>query len=160
MPRFAKTLVVHAEGGCRQNLTLAVLQPLFHRLNISLLNDRLLLETNVTNLDPRIQQLQQTLDSCFEGECKKPEKWRAADVAKDLALSEGRFLHLFKQEMGIAWRPYLLWRRLLCSVRLLNRGRSATETAYVAGFSDSAHLSRTFRKMFGLSIRDASSLFR
>ena len=31
---------------------------------------------------------------------------------------------------------------------------SFTEAAYTAGFSDSAHLSRTFRQMFGLSLID------
>jgi AraC-like DNA-binding protein len=30
-------------------------------------------------------------------------------------------------------------------------GASLTEAAHAAGFSDSAHLSRTFRRMFGVS---------
>lgn len=110
-------------------------------------------------VDVRIRQLQQRLDACFQGDCLKPERWRAADVAADLALSEGRFLHLFRQQMGIAWRPWLLWRRLLCAVMVLRQGGIATDAAYVAGFSDSAHLSRTFRNTFGLTIRQALRLF-
>lgn len=31
------------------------------------------------------------------------------------------------------------------------RGSSLTEAAHVAGFADSAHLSRTFRSMFGIA---------
>lgn len=108
-----------------------------------------------THLDRRINQLVQSLDQCFISECVKPESWLAEAVAQSLALSESRFLHLFKQEMKIAWRPYLLWRRLLCAANVIQRGRSATEAAHIAGFSDSAHLSRTFKKMFGTTIRQA-----
>jgi len=32
--------------------------------------------------------------------------------------------------------------------------------AYIAGFSDSSHLSRTFRAHFGMSIRDAQALIK
>jgi AraC-like DNA-binding protein len=84
----------------------------------------------------------------------KPQQWRAADIALELNLSESRFLHLFKDTMQIPWRPYLLWRRLICAVQTLQQGKTATEAAYIAGFSDSAHLSRTFKKQFGLSLRD------
>ena len=77
-------------------------------------------------------------------------------LADELNLSESRFLHLFKAEMNIAWRPYLLWRRLLCAINSLQRGLSATEAAHVAGFSDSAHLSRTFRNNFGMTIRQVT----
>jgi AraC-like DNA-binding protein len=107
-------------------------------------------------LDSRIQALQQKLNVCLESECIKPDQWKAACIAQELGLSESRFLHVFKAEMKIAWRPYLLWRRLLCAVNSIQKGRSATEAAYIAGFSDSAHLSRTFRNTFGMTIRHAS----
>jgi len=106
-----------------------------------------------SSLDPRIKKLLNELDQCFTDECLKPAHWKAQEVAQQLNLSESRFLHLFKQEVHIPWRPYLLWRRLLCAVGALIKGRSATEAAHIAGFSDSAHLSRTFKKMFGISIR-------
>ena len=112
-----------------------------------------------SKLDKRIAHLQSKLNACFKDECVKPEHWRAVDVATELKLSEGRFRHLFRQEMGIAWRPYLLWRRLLCAVSAIKKGRTATEAAYIAGFSDSSHLSRTFRRTFGLTIRQAVALF-
>ena len=68
-------------------------------------------------------------------------------------------VHLFKQEMRIPWRPYLLWRRLLCAIAFMHKGGSATAAAYQAGFSDSAHLSRTFKSMFGITIRQAQASF-
>ena len=110
-------------------------------------------------IDPRIQKLLTELDQCLHGECLKPANWRASQVASQLALSESRFLHLFSEQLGIAWRPYLLWRRMLCAVQALNNKVSATEAAHLAGFSDSAHLSRTFRKTFGITIRQAQALF-
>lgn len=110
--------------------------------------------------DPRINALLLRLDRCFQSECLKPPQWRAVDVAAGLALSESRFLHLFREQMGIAWRPYLLWRRLLCAVTALASGITATAAAHQAGFADSAHLSRTFRSVFGMSIREASRVFR
>lgn len=109
-------------------------------------------------MDSRITRLLGSLDGCFQSQCIKPASWRASEVAKSLALSESRFLHLFRQEMGIAWRPYLLWRRLLCAVNVLRQGGSATDAAHTAGFSDNAHLSRTFRSNFGMSIRQAMAV--
>jgi len=100
------------------------------------------------------------LDECFEDGFDSQVSWSAFDVAKQLSLSEGRFLHLFRQEMVIPWRPYLLWRRMMCAVNALISGTSATDAAHLAGFSDSAHLSRTFRRLFGMSIRQALRLFK
>jgi len=114
------------------------------------------LQTTVpqATLDARIARLLDKLNRCIGKECVKPQQWRAADIAVELNLSESRFLHLFKDTMQIPWRPYLLWRRLICAVQTLQQGKTATEAAYIAGFSDSAHLSRTFKKQFGLSLRE------
>lgn len=141
---------------------LEVLLPLFQFIfkqsnTLNNLSDYVQLTTH-EQLDSRIERLLTGLNACFEQACLKPEKWKAVDVATDLALSESRFLHLFKEQMGIAWRPFLLWRRILCAVNLLIAGESATHAAYVAGFSDSAHLSRSFRAMFGMSIRQAGQV--
>ena len=124
------------------------------------IHDSLSSGLTIDRLDPRLQYLLQQLDGCLEGNCLTPEHWLAAEVSANLALSESRFLHLFRQQMGIAWRPYLLWRRLLCAVQQMAHGLSATAAAHQAGFADSAHLSRTFRSTFGMTIRQASRLFR
>lgn len=109
--------------------------------------------------DKRIQALLLQLHQCLDGDCIKPNQWRASEVAQQLALSESRFLHLFRQELGIPWRPYLLWCRMTCAVQAIMNHTSATDAAHLAGFSDSAHLSRTFRKNFGMTIRQARVLF-
>lgn len=110
--------------------------------------------------DPRLQKLLAKLDACFGGECLKPEQWRASQVADWLALSESRFLHLVKAELGMAWRPYLLWRRLICAMQAIQRGMSSTQAAHLAGFSDSAHLSRTVKATFGMTSKQLLQSFQ
>jgi len=143
-------------AGKTENI-ISLFTPLFNELNLT----RHFLITNKSTVkDKRIQQLLSELDHCLNGECIKPSTWRASEVASQLALSESRFLHLFSEELGIAWRPYLLWRRMICAIQAIINGTSATNAAHLAGFSDSSHLSRTFRNNFGMSIRQASLLFK
>jgi AraC-like DNA-binding protein len=74
-----------------------------------------------------------------------------ADAAAHVGLSAGRARHLFVEETGLPFRTYLLWRRLMRAAELFSSGSSLTDAAHDAGFSDSSHLSRTFRRMFGIA---------
>src|SRR5512138_1197570 len=76
---------------------------------------------------------------------------RLAAVA---GLSRSRFMHAFTESVGIPVRPYILWLRLQLAACDLMDGASVTTAAYRAGFSDSAHLTRTFRRMFGTTPSD------
>jgi AraC-like DNA-binding protein len=74
------------------------------------------------------------------------------NVLKEIAcLSDSRLIHLFKKEIGIPIRKYVLWCRLQHAIRFFLKGNSWTQSAHIAGFSDVAHLTRTFVSMFGLS---------
>jgi AraC-like DNA-binding protein len=73
-----------------------------------------------------------------------------ADAAAHVGLSTGRARHLFVEGTGLPFRTYLLWLRLAKAVELFSAGASLTDAAHDAGFSDSSHLSRTFRRMFGI----------
>ncbi len=66
-------------------------------------------------------------------------------------LSPGRFRHLFVAQTGTSFRAYVLWTRLNVAIQFAMAGRSWTEAAHAAGFADSAHLTRTFRRMFGIN---------
>jgi transcriptional regulator GlxA family with amidase domain len=72
-------------------------------------------------------------------------------VAAAVHLSPDRFRHLFIGETGVGFRPYVLWLRLECSLAAYVAGRTLTEAAYIGGFADSAHFSRTFKSMFGIT---------
>jgi AraC-like DNA-binding protein len=74
-----------------------------------------------------------------------------ADAAAHVGLSTGRARHLFVEETGLPFRTYLLWRRLMRAAEIFSAGSSLTDAAHGAGFSDSSHLSRTFRRMFGIA---------
>ena len=70
-------------------------------------------------------------------------------LAAAAGLSAGRLGHLFTEQIGIPPRRYLLWTRVQRAARSIAEGRPITEAAHGAGFADGAHLSRTFRRMFG-----------
>ena len=71
-------------------------------------------------------------------------------AARGVYLSGSRLRHLFVEQTGLAFRTYLLWLRLVRAVALYSEGRSLTEAAHAAGFADSAHFSRVFKRTFGL----------
>ncbi len=72
-------------------------------------------------------------------------------AARSAGLSAGRARHLFVEQTGLAFRKYLLWLRIMRAVAIFAGGASLTRAAHEAGFADSAHFSRTFRRMFGIA---------
>ena len=95
-----------------------------------------------------------------EARVRKMSAWAAArldqpvsleEAAAHVGLSSGRARHLFVESTGLPFRTYLLWLRVTKAVDLFSAGASLTDAAHVAGFSDSSHLSRTFKRMFGIS---------
>jgi AraC family transcriptional regulator len=74
-----------------------------------------------------------------------------ADLARRAGLSPGRFRHLFVAETGVPLRAFVLWERLNRALSIGFAGGSWTEAAHAANFADSAHLTRTCRRMFGLA---------
>ncbi len=97
-----------------------------------------------STLDPRIARTLDWLTS------RMGEGVGLAEAAATACLSESRFSHLFAAEVGLPFRSYLLWRRLMLAVERISAGSSLTAAAHEAGFADSAHFSRTFHRMFGV----------
>ncbi|MDH7972433.1 AraC family transcriptional regulator [Sphingomonas sp. AR_OL41] len=73
-----------------------------------------------------------------------------ARAADHVHLSQSRARHLFAAHSGLPFKTYVLWLRLQRAVEHYAGGTSLTEAAHETGFADSAHLSRTFRRTFGL----------
>jgi methylphosphotriester-DNA--protein-cysteine methyltransferase len=78
----------------------------------------------------------------------------ARDAAALACLSPSRFRARFADEVGLPFTRYRLWRRMAVVMRTVAAGGSLTDAAHAAGFASSAHLSTTFRRMFGLSARE------
>ncbi|MCH7860099.1 AraC family transcriptional regulator [Sphingomonas sp. VL_57B] len=73
-----------------------------------------------------------------------------ASASADIPLSPSRLRHLFVEQTGLAFKTYVLWLRLFRAVQGYSEGLSLTEAAHAAGFADSAHFSRVFKRTFGL----------
>ncbi|MEO6927275.1 MAG: AraC family transcriptional regulator, partial [Rhodanobacter sp.] len=98
-----------------------------------------------TAVDPRIASV---LERIRDQPGEVMSLARAGSMAH---LSPSRFRHLFIIQTGISFRAYLLWTRVGYAVAHGMAGGSWTDAAQQAGFADSAHLSRTCRRMFGIS---------
>lgn len=64
-------------------------------------------------------------------------------------LSPSRFQHLFTQQAGVPFRRYRVWSRLRQAWLRVAQGSTMTQAAHAAGFFDSAHLAREYRRTFG-----------
>lgn len=94
--------------------------------------------------DPRIQRALVILDA--EASRSPP----IAALARTLGLSERHFLRLFKAQVGMAPKAYLLETKLRAAVWMLrNTARSITSVAYAAGFASGANLADHCRRRLG-----------
>ena len=71
-------------------------------------------------------------------------------AASQACLSPGRFAHPCKQQVGLPFRRYMLWRKLTRAIVSIGREGTIAAAAQAADFADAAHLTRTFYEMFGL----------
>jgi len=74
-----------------------------------------------------------------------------SEISAIAHLSPDRFRHLFVEETGMRFRPFVLWLRMETALAAFAANKSLTEAAHAGGFADSAHFSRTFRRMFGIA---------
>ena len=95
-------------------------------------------------IDERIAQVMRLLEE------KKDEEFRIEDLAAEVFLPPGTLTHLFKKQVGIPIKKYVVWARILMALQKVFETRDLREAALYAGFSDASHFNRTFRKMFGL----------
>ncbi|WP_280151777.1 AraC family transcriptional regulator [Piscinibacter sp. XHJ-5] len=96
-------------------------------------------------IDPRIERAIAWMRSRLN------EPTSLEQAAAQAHLSPSRFRHLFMEQTGVSFRAYLLWARVELAVGRGMSGQPWTAAAHEAGFADSAHLSRTCRRMFGIA---------
>jgi AraC-like DNA-binding protein len=77
--------------------------------------------------------------------------------AKEIGISYPRLVQLFREQVGAPIRRYRLWHRLFCATREIARTQNISAGAHAAGFSDTAHFNRTFRRMLGMTPTDLLS---
>lgn len=72
-------------------------------------------------------------------------------LAQATGLSESRFNHLFRSEMGVSFRSYRVWSQVRAALGALGTDSRLTQAALEGGFVDSSHFSHIFRKTFGMT---------
>jgi len=78
----------------------------------------------------------------------------AEECAASVHLSFSRFLHLFKQETGMAFRAFRAWKRARSLLRYVRQTSTLTDIALDAGYPDSTHFSHSIRQVYGLKPSD------
>jgi AraC-like DNA-binding protein len=78
----------------------------------------------------------------------------AEECAETVHLSFSRFLHLFKQEMGVPFRSFRTWKRARSLLHYVNRNSNLAHVALDTGYPDSTHFSHSIRQVYGLKPKD------
>ncbi len=73
------------------------------------------------------------------------------NAAEKAFLSPSRFAHLFKEQVGLPFSRYMLWRKLTRAMVAIASERTISAAAHAADFADAAHLTRTFYQMVGMA---------
>ncbi|PHR24465.1 MAG: hypothetical protein COA36_15610 [Desulfotalea sp.] len=87
-------------------------------------------------------------------------EFMVAHIATDLSLqilatiagcTSYHVIRLFKNAVGMSPHAYLIQIRLERARQLIDRGESIADAALTSGFSDQSHLSRRFKKRYGIT---------
>jgi AraC-like DNA-binding protein len=101
--------------------------------------------TPTRRFDSRVSAV---LDAIRESDDLRMSLDKAADIA---CLSPTRFAHLFKDQVGLPFSRYMLWRKLTRAMVAIASARTIAAAAHAADFADAAHLTRTFYQMVGMA---------
>jgi AraC-like DNA-binding protein len=82
-----------------------------------------------------------------------------AEIADAATLPPYRLLRSFHRAIGMTPHAYQRQARIREAMKLIRRGRSLSEAATETGFADQAHLTRTFRKVMGITPGSYQSAF-
>lgn len=78
----------------------------------------------------------------------------AAQYAARFKLSFSRFVHLFKEQVGVPLRTLRMWKRARSMLDYVTQDVNLADIAQVTGYPDSSHFSHSIRLVFGLSPKD------
>lgn len=103
------------------------------------------------NIHIRDERIEQVISMIISGEWIDYSVKQISDV---VFLSESRLTHLFKEEVGISLKSYILIRRMERAYKYVYAGGKITQAAMESGFASSAHLAYCCKTLTGISITD------
>ncbi len=104
-----------------------------------------------TEKDDRITKLL----SYINEHIASPDLLKVNQLAKTFLLSPTYLSEYFRKKVNMPLREYIIRAKLkLVEIRLLNSDYTLTEIANELSFTDVSHLSKTFKKYSGISIRE------
>lgn len=120
------------------------------------LNEHLNINPAAKPFDPRISMLLQLIENC---NC---DDHTISSYAHQISLSASRLSHLFKTEVGIPLKSYIMLHQVECAFEAYLNGKSITQAALDAGFDSPSHFSATIKRIMGmpasLSAKDSEFL--
>lgn len=104
-----------------------------------------------TNKDNRVTKLLTYINENIN----EPQLLRVEQLAKTFLLSPTYLSEFFRKNVKMSLREYIIKSKLkLVEIRLLNSNYTLTEIAAELNFTDVSHLSKTFKRYTGMSIRE------
>lgn len=107
-------------------------------------------------LDERIAALLKLLENC---DCYDHT---IENFAQSVCLSSDRLSHLFREQIGVPLKSYLLFHQLEKAFTAILSGKSMTDAAMLAGFDSPSHFAATVKKWMGMpagaSVKDSEFL--
>ncbi len=104
-----------------------------------------------TDNDDRITKLL----SYINENISEPHLLKVEQLARTFLLSPTYLSEFFRKKVNMSLREYIIKAKLkLVEIRLLNSNYTLTEIADELSFTDVSHLSKTFKKYTGMSVRD------
>ncbi len=111
---------------------------------------------NAKVLDERIIELLELLRNC---DCYDHT---IENFANSVCLSSSRLSHLFREQIGVPLKSYILYHQLEKAFTALLSGTNITDAAMLAGFDSPSHFAATVKKWMGMpvssSIKDSEFL--
>lgn len=110
-----------------------------------------LYEVLKNNSDQRIMKMLTYINDNLD----KPDQLKIENLANTFAMSPTYVSEFFRKQVNTPLKEYIIIAKLkMVEIRLLNSDYSLTEIADDLSFTDVSHLSKTFKKYTGKSIRD------
>lgn len=94
---------------------------------------------------PVVERACSILDAALE------EGLPLVELADAVRLNHRYVISLFNAELGVPPHQYFMSRRIDSARRMLNQGQPLTTVAAAAGYNDQSHLTRDFKRTFGVT---------